>query len=51
MSSVHSRTFNNTVNRTHERALGTVYSDCKSSFNELFDNDGSFTIHQKMSEV
>ena len=43
----HSRTLNNKINRIHERALRTVYSDYNSSFNELLDKDGSFTIHQR----
>ena len=44
---LHSRTLNNKINRIHERALRTVYSDYNSSFNELLDKDGSFTIHQR----
>ena len=44
---LHSRTLNSKINRIHERALRTVYSDCNSSFNELLDTDGSFTIHQR----
>ena len=43
----HSRTLNNKINGIHERALRTVYSDYNSSFNELLDKDGSFTIHQR----
>ena len=43
----HSRTLNNKINRIHERALRTVYSDYNSFFNELLDKDGSFTIHQR----
>ena len=43
----HSRTLNNKINRIHERVLRTVYSDYNSSFNELLDKDGSFTIHQR----
>ena len=43
----HSRSLNNKINRIHERALRTVYSDYNSSFNELLDKDGSFTIHQR----
>ena len=43
----HSRTLNNKINRIHERALRTVYSDYNSSFNELLDKDGSFMIHQR----
>ena len=44
---LHSRKLNNKINRIHERALRTVYSDYNSSFNELVDKDGSFTIHQR----
>ena len=44
---LHSRTLNNKINRIHERALRTVYSDYNSSFNEFLDKDGSFTIHQR----
>ena len=44
---LHSRTLNNKINCIHERALRTVYSDYNSSFNELLDKDGSFTIHQR----
>ena len=43
---LHSRTLNNKINRIHERAMRIVYSDYNSSFNELLDKDGSFTIHQ-----
>ena len=42
-----SRTLYNKINRIHERALRTVYSDYKSTVNELLDKDGSFTIHQR----
>ena len=44
---LHSRTLKNEINRIHKRALRTVYSNHKSSFNELLDRDGYFTIHQK----
>ena len=44
---LHSRTLNNKINRIHERALRTVYSDYNSSFKELLDKDDSFTIHQR----
>ena len=44
---LHSRTLNNKINRIHERALRTVYSNYNSSFNEIVDDkDGFFTIHQ-----
>ena len=40
-----SRKLNNRINRIHERALRTVYSDQSSSFDELLQKDGSVTIH------
>ena len=43
----HSWAWRNKNNCIHERALRTVHSDYKSSFNELFDKDGSFRIHQR----
>ena len=48
---LHSRTLNNKINRIHERASRTVYSDYNSSFNELLDKDGSFTIHQRNFQI
>ena len=47
---LHSRTLNNKINRIQERALRTVYSDYNSSFNELLNKDGSFTIHQRNAQ-
>ena len=44
---LHSRTLNNKINCIHKRALRTIYSDYNSSFNELLDKKGSFTIHQR----
>ena len=43
---LHSKTLNNKINSIYERALKTVYSDYKSSFNEPLDKDTFFTIHQ-----
>ena len=43
----HSRTINNEINRLHERALRTVYSDFKSTFEGLFRKDNSFSIHER----
>ena len=45
-----SRTLNNEINLIHERTLRTVYS-VNSSFDELLDKDGSFTIHQRNVQV
>ena len=47
---LHSRTLNNKINRIHKSTLRIVYSDYNSSFNELIDKDGSFTIHQRNVE-
>ena len=44
---LHSRTLNNKINYIHERVLRNLYSDYNSSFNELLDKDGSFTIYQR----
>ena len=43
----HSRRMNNRVNRIHERALRLVYSNYTSSFEELLDIDGSYSIHHR----
>ena len=45
-----SRKLNNKINLIHERTLRTVYS-VNSSFDELIDKDGSFTIHQRNVQV
>ena len=47
----HSRTINNKINRLHERALGIVYSDFKSSFEGLLMKDNSFSIHERTFQV
>ena len=43
----HSRTLNNKINRSHEKALRIVYGDCKSKFDELLETDSSFSIHDR----
>ena len=43
----HSGTLNNKINRYHQRALRLVYSDYKSLFCELVENDKSFAIYHK----
>ena len=43
----HSQTINNNINRLHERALRTVYSDYKSFFDGLLMKDNSFLIHER----
>ena len=42
---------NNKINRLHEKCLRIVYSDKTSSFEELFDKDGSVTIHTRNLKV
>ena len=44
---LHSKTLNNKINLLHERALRIVYSDYKSSFNTLPENNGSFSVHHR----
>ena len=43
----HSQTSNAKINRLHERALRLVYSDFQSTFEELLEIDGSFSIHHQ----
>ena len=43
----HSRRLNNEVNNVHEKALRIVYSDYKSTFQELLDKQASFSVHHR----
>ena len=43
----YSRSLNDKINRTHERALRMTYNDKSSSFQDLRDRDNSVTIHQR----
>ena len=43
----HSRTFNNKINRIHERALRIAYNDYKSNFKKLLQRDHSLKIHER----
>ena len=43
----HSRMLNNRINKIHERALRIVYEDLSSTFEQLLQKDGSFTIHER----
>ena len=43
----YSRKLNNKINNLHYRALKMVYNDHTSSFDELLEKDGSFTIHHR----
>ena len=47
----HSRMLNNRINKIHERALRIVYNDDHSTFDELLNRDGSFTIHEKNVQI
>ena len=46
-----SRTLNNMIDRMHERALGIVYNDSNSSFDELLQKDNSVSIHTRNLQV
>ena len=43
----HSRMLNNRINNIHERALRIVYKDFSSTFEQLLQKGGSFTIHER----
>ena len=43
----HSRSLNNKINPTHERALRITYNDKSSSFQDLLKKDNSFSIHHR----
>ena len=43
----HSRGLNNRINRLHERALRVVYKNSNLTFEQLLENDKSFTIHER----
>ena len=45
-----SRTANKKTIKLHERALRIVYHDNNSKFEELLTKDGSFTIHNQISQ-
>ena len=38
---------NNKINCLHERSLRIVYSDPRSTFEELLEEDKTFSIHRK----
>ena len=44
---LHSRTMNNKINRLRERSLRIIYSDQKSTIEELLERDKTFFIHHK----
>ena len=41
----YSRSTNNRINHSQERALRLVHDDYELTFDELLEKDGSFTIH------
>ena len=43
----YSRGVNNKINHLHERALRIIYKDNISTFEELLEKDGSYSIHHK----
>ena len=47
ISMCHNRTYNNKINRLHERCLCLIYNDKCSSFEELLVYDKSVSIHLK----
>ena len=42
-----SRRLNSKINNAHEKALRTIYSDYKSTFQELLHKDASFSVQHK----
>ena len=42
----YSRSTNNRINHSQERALRLVHDDYELTFDELLEKDGSFTIHR-----
>ena len=47
----HNRTYNNKINRLHERCLRIIYNDKRSSFEDLLEKDNSVSIHHKNLQV
>ena len=43
----HNRTYNNKLNRLHERCLQLIYCDKRSFFEDLLEKDNSVSIHHK----
>ena len=48
---LHSRQFNNRINKIQERALRLVYKDNKLTFDDLLKLDNSVTIHQQNLQI
>ena len=47
----HSRSFNNKINRIHEKALRITYNDKSSSFQSLLEKDNAVTIHHRNIKI
>ena len=47
----HNWSLKSNINRIHERALGMVYGDKKSTFKELLETDNSVTVHVKNLQI
>ena len=45
------RTYNNKINRLHEKCLPLIYNDKRSSFESLLEKDNSVSIHHKNLEA
>ena len=43
----HNRTYNNKINRLHERCLRLIYNHKRSSFKDLLEKDSSVSLHHK----
>ena len=47
----HSRTNNGKINRLQERCLRIIYSDKQSSFETLFEKDGSVSVNNRNLQI
>ena len=43
----HNRTYNNKINKFHEKCLRLIYNDKSLSFEDLLEKDNSVSIHHK----
>ena len=48
---IHSRSFNNKINRIHEIALRITYNDKSSSLQKLLERDNSVTMHHRNIKI
>ena len=47
----YSRANNSKINRLHERCLSITYSDKQSSYEALFEKDGSVSIRKRSLQI